>query len=54
MSKTTEAPTPQKPDGVITTQVKGQIFITEIFFNHQSKETFADKLIRVVSAKKIA
>ncbi len=58
MIKATEPPAtptiPRKPDGIITTQIKGQTFITEIFFNHNSKETFGDKLLRVISAEKIA
>jgi hypothetical protein len=44
----------RKPDGVMTTQVKGQTIIMELFFNHDSKETFGDKLLRAVFADKTA
>jgi hypothetical protein len=52
MIKTTEAP--RKPDGTITTQINNQTFIVEVFFNHNSKETFQDKLMRVILAEKLA
>ena len=42
--------TPRKPDGTITTQINNQTFIIEVFFNHDSKETFQDKLLRVILA----
>ena len=42
---------PKKPDGVLTTQVDNQVFVMEVFFNHDSKETFQDKLLRVVLAE---
>jgi hypothetical protein len=44
----------RKPDGVMTTQVKGHTIILELFFNHDSKETFQDKLLRAVFADKTA
>ena len=44
--------TPRKPDGTLTTQSDNQIFVMEVFFNHDSKETFQDKLLRVVLADK--
>jgi hypothetical protein len=53
MTKASETPTPpRKPDGIMTTQIKGQTLITEIYFNHDSKETFEDKLLKAVSADK--
>jgi predicted Rdx family selenoprotein len=55
MTNTVEtAQTPQAPrkaDGTLTTQVDNQTFIFEVFFNHESKETFQDKLLRVVLAE---
>jgi len=55
MTKPTETPTtPRKPDGVITTQIKGQTFIIQVFFKHDSKETFQDKLLKVILAEKTA
>lgn len=51
MTKTPETPTaPKKPDGTLTTQINNQIFIMEVFFNHDSAETFQDKLLRVILA----
>ena len=51
MTKTTEIPTPPpKPDGTLTTRINNRTFIIEVFFNHDSKETFQDKLLRVILA----
>jgi hypothetical protein len=51
MINTTETPTaPKKPDGVITTQIDNHTLIIEVFFNHDSKETFQDKLLRAIFA----
>ena len=53
MPKPNDTPaTPKKADGVITTQTNKQTFIMELFFNHDSKETFQDKLLRVIRADK--
>jgi hypothetical protein len=49
MINTTEAP--RKPDGTITTQINNQTLIIKVFFNHDSKETFQDKLLRVILAE---
>jgi hypothetical protein len=50
MTKTPETPTaPQKPDGIITTQINNQTIVVELFFNHVSKETFQDKLLKIVT-----
>jgi hypothetical protein len=47
--------TPQRePDGTITTQTNNQIFIIKVFFNHDSKEAFEDKLLRVILAEERA
>lgn len=40
--------TPRKPDGVLTTHTDRLTIITEVFFNHDSKETFQDRLIKAV------
>ena len=52
MRNTRETPTmqttPRKPDGTLTTQISNQTFIIEVFFDHNSKETFQDKLLRVM------
>lgn len=48
----TQAPSiPRTPDGTITTQTDNQIFIMDVFFNHNSKETFEDKLLRVIQTE---
>ena len=46
--ETTAPQSPKKPDGTLTTQIDNQTFIIEVFFNHNSKETFQDKLLRVI------
>ena len=55
VTKTTETPdAPRKPDGVLTTQIGNVTLITEIFFNHDSKATFQDKLMKVIAAEETA
>jgi len=44
---------PQKPDGTLTTQTENQTLIMQVFFNHDSKETFQDKLLKVILAEKL-
>ena len=46
------AETPQKPDSVMTAQINNQTFIIELFFNHDSTETFQDRLLRIIHAEK--
>lgn len=48
------AKTSEKPDGILTRQINNQIFITEIFFNHDSKDTFQDKLLKAIATKETA
>ena len=53
MIKATETPTtPQKPDGIMKTQINNQTLIIKLFFNHNSTETFQDKLLRVILTEK--
>jgi hypothetical protein len=56
MTKTTEAPTaetaPRKPDGILTTRIENQTFIIEVYFKHDSADTFQDKLLKVILAEK--
>lgn len=55
MTKSPETPTaPKKPDGIITTQINNQTIVAELFFNHDSKETFPDKLLKILLADKTA
>jgi len=54
MTKTTDiTAAPNKPDGTLTTQADNQTIVFEVFFNHNSKETFQDKLLRVILAEEI-
>ena len=54
MRNTRETPTtptaPRMPDGTLTTQINNQTFIIEVFFDQDSKESFQDKLLRVMLA----
>jgi len=51
MKNTTKTPTtPPKSDGTLTTQMNNQTFVVEVFFNHDSTETFQDKLLKVILA----
>jgi len=53
MLNTVEMPTEtaqREPDGTLTTQTNNQTFVMEVFFNHDSKETFQDKLLKVILA----
>ncbi|GJH43012.1 Uncharacterised protein [Pasteurella canis] len=43
-----ERVTPQKPDGILTKKINGKTFVTEIYFDKKSKETFQDKLFKVM------
>jgi len=54
MTNTTEvSQAPKKPDGMLTTHIDNQVFIMEVFFDHNSKETFQDKLLRVILAEEM-
>lgn len=41
----------QKPDGIFTKKINGKTFVTEIYFDKKSKETFQDKLFKVIHSK---
>lgn len=42
----------RKPDGILTKKINGKIFVTEIYSNKKGKETFQDKLFKVIHSKK--
>ena len=42
----------QKPDGILTKKINGKTFVTEIYFDKKSKETFQEKLFKVIHSKK--
>ncbi|MDY5731450.1 MAG: hypothetical protein SPL05_07995 [Eubacteriales bacterium] len=46
-----EQVTPRKPDGVLTKKMSGKTFVTEIYFDKKSKDTFQDKLLKIVQAE---
>lgn len=51
MAEKKNAPAGQKkPDGIITTQRNGQTIVAELFFTQSGKETFPDKLLKVILA----
>lgn len=43
---------PRKPDGVLTKKMNGKTFVTEIYFDKKSKDTFQEKLLKVVQAER--
>ncbi|MDV6023508.1 UNVERIFIED_CONTAM: hypothetical protein KB580_10650 [Streptococcus canis] len=49
---TEERATPRKPDGVLTKKMNGKTFVTEIYFDKKSKDTFQDKLLKIVQAQR--
>ena len=40
-----------KPDGTFIQKLDKHTFIVDVFFDHNSKETFEDKLLRVILAE---
>ena len=43
--------TVNRPDGTFVQKLDKQTFIVDIFFNHNTKETFEDKFLRVILAE---
>ena len=41
----------QQPDGILTKKINGKTFVTEIYFDKNSKETFQDKMFKVIHSK---
>ena len=50
--KSEEQTVARKPDGVFTRKFGAKTFIAEIFFNHSSRDTFQDKLLKAISSEK--
>ena len=50
--QTEEQTAARKPDGVLTKKFGAKTFIAEIFFNHSSRDTFQDKLLKAISSEK--
>jgi len=47
-----ERATPQKPDAILTKKIRGKTFVSEIYFDKESKDTFQDKLLKIVQAQR--
>jgi len=47
-----ERATPQKPNGIMIKKINGKTFITEIYFDKNSKDTFQDKLLKIVQSER--
>lgn len=47
-----ERATPRKPDGILTKKIRGKTFVTEIYFDPNSKDTFQEKLLKVVQSER--
>ena len=43
---------PRKPDGILTKKIRGKTFVSEIYFDKKSKDTFQDKLLKIVQAQR--
>ena len=39
---------PRKPDGILTKKIRGKTFVSEIYFDKESKDTFQDRLLKIV------
>lgn len=47
-----ERATPRTPDGVPTKKINGKTFVMEIYFERNSKDTFQDKLLKIVQSER--
>ena len=43
---------PRKPDGILTKKIRGKTFVSEIYFDKESKDTFQDRLLKIVQAER--
>ena len=50
--KTEEQSPHQKPDGILTKKINGKTFVTEIYFDKNSKDTFQDKMLKAVQSER--
>ena len=51
--QTVKEPTiPQKPNNIIIKKIRGKTFVTDIYFDPKSKDTFQDKLLKVVKSER--
>ena len=43
---------PQKPNNIMIKKIRGNTFVTEIYFDPNSKDTFQDKLLKAVQSER--
>ena len=39
---------PPKPNNIMIKKIRGKTFVTEIYFDKESKDTFQDRLLKIV------
>ena len=42
----------RKPDGILIKKIRGKTFVSEIYFDKESKDTFQDKLLKIVQSER--
>ena len=42
---------PQKPNNIMIKKIRGKTFVTEIYFDPNSKDTFQDKLLKILQSE---
>ena len=42
----------RKPDGILIKKIRGKTFVSEIYFDKESKDTFQDRLLKIVQAER--
>ena len=43
---------PQKPNNIMIKKIRGKTFVSEIYFDKESKDTFQDRLLKIVQAER--
>ena len=42
----------RKHDGILIKKIRGKTFVSEIYFDKESKDTFQDRLLKIVQAER--
>ena len=42
----------RKPDGILIKKIRGKTFVSEIYFDKESKDTFQDRLLKIVQVER--
>ena len=42
----------RKPDSILIKKIRGKTFVSEIYFDKESKDTFQDRLLKIVQAER--